>query len=520
MNRDDMISHLEYSPDLWDFIIIGGGATGLGIAVDAASRGFNTLLLEQSDFAKATSSRSTKLIHGGLRYLKQGHIGLVKEALEERGLLCRNAPHLVKHLPFLIPEYSLWERALYSIGLTAYDLLAGELGIEKSKNCSYDQLIKKFPNLEEGKLRGGTIYFDGQFDDARLAITLAKTAVHFGGIVINYMQVTELLKQKEKITGVVAKDLIRGKSYSLHAKAVINATGIFTDEIRKKDNPKQKPLLFPSQGVHIAVDRKFLHNETAIIIPKTDDNRVIFMVPWYNRLLIGTTDVGGQPPSLEPKPKEEEIRFLLKHTKRYLKQAPTRSDIKSVFAGLRPLVHEKGKSSGKISRNHKIELSSSGLLTICGGKWTTYRKMAEELVDKAIEVHNLPSLVCTTRTLPLYGYQTEVKEMTPWSEYGSESEKIASLVERDAKLGLPLHDELPYCLAEIIWGIREEMAHTLDDLLARRTRALFLDSKATLEIAPKIAFILAEEKGLGKDWEKSELERFKRVAQNYLISSQ
>lgn len=516
MNRDAMISHLRYSPDVWDFIIIGGGATGLGVAVDAASRGYSTLLLEQSDFAKATSSRSTKLIHGGLRYLKQGHIALVKEALEERGLLCRNAPHLVHHLPFLIPEYSWWEKTLYSVGLFTYDFLAGELGIEKSNNWTKEKVIEKFPNLQEENLKGGTLYYDGQFDDARLAITLAKTAAHYGAVVTNYTEVTELLKKNEKVSGVVVKDLMGNNSFVLHGRAIINATGIFTDEIRKKDNPKRKPLLFPSQGIHIAVDKSFLDDHTSIIIPKTDDNRVIFMVPWFNRLLIGTTDIGGQKPTLEPIPKEDEIDFLLKHAKRYLKKAPKKEDIRSIFAGLRPLVQEKGKDSGKISRNHKIEISSSGLITICGGKWTTYRKMAEDLVDKAIEVKNLPALACITKDLPLYGNIEKQEEMTPWSEYGSESTKLAALVEENAEWGLPLHEELPYCPAEIIWGIREEMACGIEDLLARRTRALFLDAKASIEIAPKVAKIFANELGYDGNWERKEVERFTTLAQNYL----
>lgn len=518
MQRDQMVDFVRYSPDIWDIVIIGGGATGLGIAIDSASRGFKTLLLEQSDFAKATSSRSTKLIHGGLRYLKQGHFGLVKEALEERGRLCKNAPHLVDHLPFLIPTYSWWESLYYGAGLFLYDMLAGNLGIEKSKKISKEEIKTSISNLESGNLYGGRIYYDGQFDDARLAITLMQTAYQQGAILLNYCQVTKLVKDNNQITGVIAHDLESDHSFEIHAKAVINATGIFTDEIRRMDDPKASSLVYPSQGIHLVLPKKFLDSDKAILIPRTDDKRVIFIIPWHNRVLLGTTDIEDRKAELEPKPLKEEIDFLLEHAQRYLVMVPTKEDIKSVFAGLRPLVKKGGdKPSGKISRNHYITFSDSGLVTICGGKWTTYRKMAEDVVNKVIDNKGLRRRNCITADLPLYGYQKEVTEVDAWSAYGSNADKLSQMVKENPGLGYPLHPDLFYLPVEVIWAVKEEMARTLEDVLSRRTRALFLDAKASIEIAPKVAKIMAQELNKDQKWIEEEVKKFRSLAQNYLV---
>ncbi len=369
MRREEMLEYLRFSPDIWDIIIIGGGATGLGSAVDAASRGYRTLLIEQSDFAKATSCRSTKLIHGGLRYLKQGNIALVAEALRERGLLCKNAPHLIGHLAFLVPNYHWWEGPFYGIGLKIYDMLAGKLGIEKSKMLDSVETLKMIPNLQSEGLKGATLYYDGQFDDARLAIALASTAADHGGIVVNYVKATKLLKKNGLINGVEVIDEETKETYTLHSKVVINATGIFSDIVRKMDDKKAPSILEISQGIHIVLDKSFLNSDTAILIPHTEDGRVLFLVPWHNKVLIGTTDTGGQKPLLEPKPYAEEIEFLLKQASSYLHKVPTKKDILSVFAGLRPLVRSGKRASSAISRDHMIIVSESGLITIFGGKY-------------------------------------------------------------------------------------------------------------------------------------------------------
>ncbi|HSX26134.1 MAG TPA: glycerol-3-phosphate dehydrogenase/oxidase [Chlamydiales bacterium] len=519
MNRDDMVDYCKRSPDLWDIIIIGGGATGLGAAVDAASRGYKTLLLEQGDFAKGTSSRSTKLIHGGLRYLKQGNIALVIEALKERGLLCENAPHLVSHLPFIVPNYHWWEGPFYGIGIKFYDLLAGKLGLEPSKHLTREETLFQIPTLEPRDLRGGVLYYDGQFDDARLAITLAQTAYDQGGVVINYMPVVSLLKKNGIITGVRARDLESGIEYDLHAKAVINATGVFSDAIRKMDEPTITPIIAPSQGVHLVLDRSFMPTDTAILIPHTDDGRVLFFVPWHRHILVGTTDTPMRKVSLEPRPLEEEIDFLLHHAARYLTRHPKRHDVLSVFAGLRPLVKARGKSTAALSRDHTILVSKSGLITIAGGKWTTYRRMGQDVIDKAAVIGSLRDSPCRTHHLQLHGHKPIQKQhsLDPWITYGADATQLEQLVTQKPLWGHLLHPRLPYLPVEVIWAVREEMARTLEDVLSRRTRSLLLDVRASLEIAPRVASLMAAELSKNEQWEAEQVEAFGELARGYLL---
>ncbi len=502
----------------WDLIIIGGGATGLGCAVDSASRGFKTLLLEQSDFAKGTSSRSTKLIHGGLRYLKQGNVTLVIEALHERGLLCQNAPHIVSHLGFLIPNYHWWEVPFYGIGVKIYDLLAGKLGLEQSIHLSKEETLSRFPTLEPQDLRGGKIYYDGQFDDARLACCLAQTAATHGAVLLNYFPVIELLKVNGAAAGVAARDLETGESFRLRAKAVINAGGVFSDGVRRLDDPKSLPLIAPSQGVHLVVDRSYLPADTAIIIPHTDDNRVLFFVPWHKHVLIGTTDTPVPEIQMEPKPLEEEISFLLKTTARYLTKPLQRENVLSAFAGLRPLVKAAdNENTAALSRGHTLFVSPSGLVTITGGKWTTYRKMAQDTIDKAIPIGNLPDIPCRTHDLHLHGYEEGAHPVDAWLSYGSDRHLLKDLAAQNPSMSQPLHPRLPYTPAEIVWAARFEMARTLEDVLARRTRSLFLDARAALEIAPAAAHLLAKELGRPPSWETTQIQEFRALANNYLL---
>ncbi|MES2121941.1 MAG: glycerol-3-phosphate dehydrogenase/oxidase [Chlamydiota bacterium] len=519
MKRERMMRSIEEFPERWDVIIVGGGATGLGAAVDSASRGYKTLLLEQCDFAKGTSSRSTKLIHGGLRYLQQGNIALVTEALKERGLLFKNAPHLVHHLPFLVPNYKWWEAPFYGIGLKIYDILAGKLGIEKSELLSREETLKAIPTLEPEELRGGVTYYDGQFDDSRLAICLAKTAVDHGATLINYMKVTRILKTKGVCSGVHATDLETGKHYRLTSRVVINATGVFSDALIRKDNPKAKPIIAPSQGVHIVLDKSFQPGSTAILVPHTSDNRVLFMVPWLGRILLGTTDTEMPKPTLEPRPLKEEIAFLLTHAGKYLTKQPTKKDILSVFAGLRPLIKaKKGASTASLSRDHTLIVSSSGLITIAGGKWTTYRKMAEDVIDKAMEVGSLPKRSCITETLKLHGWKENIDPRKPMSTYGTDAKDVRALLQEKKQWKQAIHPHLPYTYAEVIWAVREEMARTVEDVLSRRTRALLLDARASLACAPRVAKILALELKKDKKWEKEQIAQYTALVKHYLPS--
>ena len=480
-----MIRDIEKAPDHWDVIIIGGGATGLGSAVDSASRGYRTLLLEQSDFAKGTSSRSTKLVHGGLRYLQQGNVALVVEALKERGLLCQNAPHLIHHLPFLVPNYHWWEGPFYGIGIKIYDVLAGKLGIEKSRHLTRRATLKAIPTLEPKGLRGGVVYYDGQFDDSRLAICLAQTAADHGATVLNYMKVTGLIKKKGICCGVHATDQETGNRYQFHGRVVINATGVFSDAILQQDNPKRHQIIAPSQGVHIVLDKSFQPGKTAIMVPHTEDKRVLFMVPWHDRVLLGTTDTPMKKTTLEPRPLKKEIEFLLTHAGKYLTKDPSRKDILSVFAGLRPLIKAgKGENTAALSRDHTIFVSKSGLVTIAGGKWTTYRKMAEDVISKASIVAGLPQRSCLTESLKLHGWQEGLDPLHPMSTYGTFSKDVKSLARKNKQWGARLHPHLPYIAAEIIWSVRSEMARTIEDALSRRTRSLLLDARASIEIAP------------------------------------
>jgi glycerol-3-phosphate dehydrogenase len=532
MNRNKMIAQLEATPD-FDICIIGGGATGLGIAVDAASRGCKTVLLEKYDFAKGTSSRSTKLVHGGVRYLQQGNIKLVMEALKERGLLKKNAPHLVKNQSFVIPNYKWWENPFYGIGLKVYDWMAGSLGLGPSEFLSKEETLKLAPNLDEDGLRGGVLYHDGQFDDARLAIHLAMTAADHGAIVLNYMGVEGLMKANNIACGVMAKDGLNGTEYKIRSKVVINATGIFSDSIARMDYVDAEPMISHSQGIHLVFDKDFLPSDTAIMIPRTDDGRVLFAVPWHNKVIVGTTDTPvafdsdnsvetGHALSLpkermiEPVALENEIEFIMQHIARYLRKDPLLSDVRSVFAGLRPLVKSNNKITAAISRDHHISVSDSELISITGGKWTTYRKMAEDVMEIAINKAGLYDKECMTKNLPVHGHKETNDYNASLYYYGSDADKIQSLVKNNSGLGELIHPSLPYIKAEIVWAMQNELCMTVEDALARRTRALLLDAKAAIDSAPLVAGMIAKEMGKDDAWIKKEVDNFNLTAKNYL----
>lgn len=502
----------------WDIVIIGGGATGLGCAVDAASRGYKTLLLEQVDFAKGTSSRSTKLVHGGVRYLQQGDVSLVLEALKERGLMFKNAPHLVTNQSFIIPTYDWWGGPFYTVGLKVYDLMAGKLGLGPSKHLSREEAIDALPTVEREGLKGGVIYQDGQFDDSRMAVSLAQTAVDYGATVLNYTKVIRLLKNGELINGVVVLDQETEEEHAVKAKVVINATGVFTDDIVQMDEPGKRDMITTSQGIHIILEKDFLPGNHAIMVPHTSDGRVLFAVPWHNHVIVGTTDTLLESRMLEPVALDAEVEFVLKTAGQYLVRQPERKDILSVFAGLRPLAkpEDEKKATREISRGHKILISVSGLVTVIGGKWTTYRKMAEDAIDKAIMLGGLSERECITYHLPVHGYRMDIDALNdPLAVYGLDKEKVLAIAEEEKGWQGLLSEKLQIRKAQVAWAVRKEWARTVEDVLARRTRALFLDARESIRIAPEVAALMAKELGMGRKWVKQQVEQYNAVAGNY-----
>lgn len=517
LTRQNMIETIRDSSKEWDFIVIGGGATGMGTALDAAARGYKTLLLEQHDFGKGTSSRSTKLVHGGVRYLQQGNVSLVLEALRERAIMLKNAPHLVHDQPFIVPAYDWWEGPFYGIGLRLYDMLAGKHGFGPSINLSTEKTVEEIPAIETEGLKGGILYHDGQFDDARLVINLAQTAADEGAALLNYAKVTSLHQEKGLVKGVQAVDQFSGEEYNLRAKCVINATGVFTDEIRRMDDKDCIPVMQASRGVHIVLDRSFLGGDSAIMIPHTDDGRVLFAIPWHGRVVVGTTDEAVESPDLEPIPSSEEVDFLLKHAARYLTRDPSHEDVLSVFAGLRPLVKaNEAESTAALSREHQILISKNGLVSITGGKWTTYRLMGKETIDQAATLAELPYVHCQTKNLAIHGWEENATVFGSLAVYGVDAYRIEDLIGENKKLGERFHPDLPLNGAMVVWAVREEMACTLEDMLSRRTRCLLLNARATIEIAEIVAKLMAKEMGQNKKWIADQVSEFKSLAQNYL----
>ena len=481
----------------WDIVIIGGGATGLGTALDAASRGYKTLLLEQYDFGKGTSSRSTKLVHGGVRYLAQGNIKLVREALRERGYLLKNAPHITTTAAFVVPVYSWFEKMYYGIGLKIYDLLSGKLSLGKTKMLNKAEAKNYLPGINDEKLKGGILYYDGQFDDTRLAIDIAATAAKHGAVLLNYCCVTGLAKKGKTIDAVSFTDTVHNSKYTVKAKAVINATGDFTDTILRLDEPENPELVAPSQGIHLVVEKKFFPGSASMMIPKTTDGRVLFAVPWHNSVVLGTTDTAVSKVSIEPVPLEEEIQFILAHANLYLENRINRSDVKSIFAGLRPLVKKQdSKSTSLLSRDHTIIVSKSNLVTITGGKWTTYRKMAEDALDNAVFAAKLTKVKCITSEIAIAANLPAYKDQS--------GERF-------------IHQSFSLSESEIKWFVEHEMAITVEDILARRTRLLFLDAAAAKEASPFVTAIMAKLLKRNSEWIEEQVNSFSNLASQYSL---
>jgi len=517
--RSEMLGALGGRAEPWDLLVIGGGATGVGIAVDAAARGYAVLLLEQSDFGKGTSTRSTKLVHGGVRYLRQGNVSLVMEALKERGLLRHNAPHLVGDMRFIVPNYTWWEAPFYGIGLKLYDLLAGKYGFGPSRRLTRDQTLKALPTINPEGLLGGVQYHDGQFDDARLLINLAQTAAEQGAVLLNYFKVKGLRKDSELlVSGVFAEDVETGRQYEVPARAVINATGPFADAVLKLDDPDAKPMISPSQGAHLVLDKSFLPTDSAIMVPHTRDGRVMFAIPWRHHALVGTTDTPITEAALEPAPFSTEVDFILETAGAYLRRRPKRSDVLSAFAGVRPLVRSgEAANTAALARDHTIHVSPSGLVTICGGKWTTYRKMAEDCVDYAATIARLDERPCPTKHLRLHGARPVPPGWGNLSVYGSDAPHLAALIRAEPALGEKLHPALPYTGAEVLWACRQEMARTVEDVLSRRTRALPLHARAAQAMAPAVAVLMARELGRDEAWQRAQVAEFAKLAARYMV---
>ena len=505
--RADLMARLAQGGE-YDIAVVGGGATGLGVALDAASRGLRVVLVESHDFAKGTSSRATKLVHGGVRYLAQGNISLVREALHERTTLLHNAPHIAQPLAFVLPAYRRWDQWFYGIGLKVYDLLAGKAGLGKTEFLSAAQTKAALPKLQPAALSGGVRYWDGQFNDARLAMALARTAAANGALLVNYCSATALTYQDGQINGLQCLDTLTGQQHTIRSRCVVNAAGVWVDELREKDSAAHqaaggqaiRPMVAPSQGVHIVVDREFLGGDNALMVPKTADGRVLFAVPWLGKVILGTTDTPRHDLAREPEPFEHELEFILSESARYLQKAPQRKDIKSIWVGLRPLVKppdDDGESTKALSREHTVLISRSGLVTVTGGKWTTYRSMAQDVLEKCEAKGLLKALApCKTADMPLVGVDTgpaaprAISEVPGVHSYGSEVGVLLALPGSDVVLCEGLTEGM------VRFAARYEYAVTVEDMLARRSRLLFLDAHLAAGLAVRVGQILQEETGL------------------------
>jgi glycerol-3-phosphate dehydrogenase len=514
-----MIESLRKEP-LWDVVVVGGGATGLGVAVDAAARGYKVALLEMVDFAKGTSCKSTKLVHGGVRYLQHGDVLLVLEALRERGRMKRNAPHLVKDQSFVISNYTYWDNLLYFCGLTFYDILSFGFGYGRSRFISAKKVMKCLPTTIKKGLKGGIVYHDGQFDDSRMAVNLAQTCVELGGVVVNKAKVTAMLHDETgKVAGVKFTDAESGDEITLKSRCVVNACGVFVDDVMSMDAPEHKKLVTPSQGIHLVFDKKFLPGDYAVMIPKTSDGRVLFAVPWHDKVVVGTTDIMRPVAELEPLPLKEEIDFILNTAALYFETPPQYADILSVFAGQRPLAAPKseGKSTKELSRGHKIMVSPHKLITITGGKWTSYRRMAEDTVDKAIQLGLLESRKCRTKNLRVHGYRPHPDLTNHLYVYGSDESSVRALADIHPDYAKKLHPDYAYTVAEVVWAVRHEMARDVEDVLARRVRLLYIDARAAIAAAPAVAEAMARELHKPQEWINRQVEDFTVMAQKYTV---
>lgn len=520
MQREKFIKQIADTNKLWDMVVIGGGSTGLGVTLDAALRGYQVAMFEQSDFAKCTSSSSTKLVHGGVRYLKRGDVALVREASVERGRLRRNAPHLVRKMSFVIPNYTRYEVFLYSLGLILFDIISwGKLRLDRSVPISTRVTTKYLPTIKTDDLRGGVVYHDAQFDDSRLAINLAQSAIEQGAVPLNYMRVIGILHDKKgKVAGVEVKDMETEKVYQVKSKCVVNATGVTVDDIIRMDIPSKNNIVQSSRGVHLVLDNKFLQSKRALMIPDASKGRVLFAVPWHGKVIVGTSDVVSSKYETTPTPLDEDIDFILETAGKYLTPKPERKDVLSMFVGQRPIAApiKEGQTSREISRSHRVVVSEHNLITVTGGRWITYRRMSEDTVNKIIKLNLLPKRMCKSRTFKIHGYKLNTNFSSHLYVYGSDKPAIKKMIDNESMMAALIHLDYKYTVAEVIWATRYEMARTLEDVLSRRVRLLIFDARAAIEAAPVVAQIMADELGRNQQWIDEQVAHFNDIAKNYL----
>ena len=501
----------------WDIIVVGGGCTGLATALDASARGYRTLLIERGDFTSGTSSRSTKLIHGGVRYLRSGQTGLVYRGLRERHRLRRNAPHLIDTLPLIVPAYRWWERPWYAAGLKLYDALALGRSLGASRLLNRRACLDHVSTLQGRGLRGGVLFHDGLFDDTRLGWALIRTAANLGCVALNYAEAVGLVESRGMVRGVRVRDLVGGAEWIAHGAVVVNATGPFADTVLRMDESRPASAVVLARGAHIVVGRAFLPGRTAVLVPSTDDGRVLFAIPWHGHVLIGTTDVRVAAPSGEPVASDAEVDYLLDHAGRYLNRPIARGDILSAWAGLRALAAVgTEQNTAALSRDHSVRVSQRGLVTVTGGKWTTCRKVAQDVVTVSAAVGNLSRAHSTTARMRLHGYSTRRHVGDPWKVYGADAPAIREMEVGDESLSRLMQPGLPYRLSQAAWAARSEMAVNVEDVLARRTRALFLNAQAASAAAPAVAGVMARELGHGEDWVAEQVRAFGALATRYL----
>ena len=515
MNRQQRLDSLKQQ-GIFDLLVIGGGATGCGIAVDAASRGLSVALIDKNDLAEGTSSRSTKLVHGGVRYLEaavkkmdRAQYHLVKEALYERGVFLKNAPHFATRLPLVTPLYKWTEVPYVFAGLLLYDFLAGKESLGSSSVVSRKEALKRFPMLKREGLKAGVVYYDGQFNDARMAVTLALTAQKHGAIVANHVEAVAFDKADGKLCGARVRDALNGEEFSICARGIVNAAGPFVDRLRQLDEPASAPILKAASGIHIILPSRFVPADTGMLIPKTEDGRVLFILPWQGHALIGTTDSPSEIMD-HPQAQEDEIEYVLRHVNKYFDVTASRSDVLAVWSGLRPLVQApETTDTAQLVREHLMMVSPSGLLSMAGGKWTSYRKMAEEAVDQAIESFGFkPQHPCQTAHLRLigaenfdsagesvlvknYGLDADVANHLHHS-FGDQAMRVARLAgEGPGKRRL--HTRHPYIEAEVLYATRFEFAERASDVLTRRIPLALLDNAAAKEVLPHVVGLMGDE---------------------------
>ena len=516
LSRKESLQRLKQT-GRFDLLVVGGGATGLGVALDAASRGLSVALVERDDFAKGTSSRATKLIHGGVRYLAQGNLRLVKEALRERKAVLHNAPHLAQPLPFLMPAFGLkgrlWDRFFYGTGLVLYDQLAGKAGLGSTQFLGRAATLKALPGVRPQGLVGSVQYWDGQFDDARLAVALARTAAAHGAVMMNHCPVDSLLHSGGAVTGASVTDTETGERIEVQARCVVNATGVWVDDLRRMDADPESHMVAPSQGIHLVVDREFLPGDHALMVPKTDDGRVMFAIPWLGKVILGTTDTPRDQVESEPTPLVDEVDFILSEAGKYLARSPSAGDVRSIWGGVRPLVSPPGSGTADtkdISREHVVVVGRSGLVTVTGGKWTTYRAMAEDVLRRCTNAALVDaSAPCRTIDLPLIGAPTgathKICDPPGAHLYGKEAELLDELPGCGREIGMGLTE------AMVRFAVRHEAARTVEDVLARRSRILFLDARVAEGVADDVAAIIDEELGRAS----GDLAGFRQLARRY-----